>query len=400
MKLSIDNFRSIKNQIVEISPITVLYGPNGAGKSSLLYSLQTLKNVLLYSNEPTRFFNYNFLSLGGFEEVVFDHKKNEAMSIGISLEILNAMVSYSVILKTNEGRFILSIVDENKPEVKLELAVSFPYQGNQKIEQIVNSYSTPFTLVWDGFTCQLKADPSAPQDLKDVERFLQIANSAAEQIRKTNIVPIKRGFSKPNFQQTTVTPALITEDEVASYLASEPHKVSRISFYLEQILGRDFRLNTKIGTAIFALDVLDNNTGISCGLVNEGFGVNQIIYFLAKCLNDDSKLICIEEPEVHLHPSAVKKLAESLVKMFHEEDKHFIISTHSETFVLTLLSLVAKKELKLSDISCYLVSKQKRNTVFEEQIINEKGQIQGGLTSFLEDELSDVLKFLAVPDSK
>src|SRR2546430_13105128 len=44
-------------------------------------------------------------------------------------------------------------------------------------------------------------------------------------------------------------------------------------------------------------------TGVSTELVNEGFGVNQMVYFLAKALNADAGWTCVEEPEIHLHPS-------------------------------------------------------------------------------------------------
>ena len=54
MKLDIKNFRSIKDQSVELAPITVLYGPNGSGKSSLLYSLLVMKNVILNLEQPNR----------------------------------------------------------------------------------------------------------------------------------------------------------------------------------------------------------------------------------------------------------------------------------------------------------------------------------------------------------
>jgi len=61
MRLAIKNFRSIKEQVIELAPINVVYGPNGAGKSSLLYSLLTLKNVVLNPNQqPGGFFNYVF----------------------------------------------------------------------------------------------------------------------------------------------------------------------------------------------------------------------------------------------------------------------------------------------------------------------------------------------------
>jgi predicted ATPase len=86
MKLSIRNFRSVKNQDLELAPLTVVYGHNGAGKSTLIYALPTLKNVILNPNQPpAAFFNYSFITLGAFDAVVFDHQLDNQIEIGVSL---------------------------------------------------------------------------------------------------------------------------------------------------------------------------------------------------------------------------------------------------------------------------------------------------------------------------
>ena len=53
MNLEIKNFRSVKEQKIELAPITLVYGANGAGKSSLLYALLTLKNIILNPNQDS-----------------------------------------------------------------------------------------------------------------------------------------------------------------------------------------------------------------------------------------------------------------------------------------------------------------------------------------------------------
>ena len=71
MKIQVENFRSIKKETLELSPLTIMYGKNGSGKSSFLYALLTLKNIALNSNQsPDGFFNYQFMSIGGFDQVV------------------------------------------------------------------------------------------------------------------------------------------------------------------------------------------------------------------------------------------------------------------------------------------------------------------------------------------
>ena len=193
-----------------------------------------------------------------------------------------------------------------------------------------------------------------------------------------------------------MSPVLITEDEVATSLSSDKYLVSKVSHYLEAILGRDFRVNHRSGTAIFSLDATDKRTGVGAELVNEGFGVNQAVHLLARCLHKESEWVCIEEPEIHLHPTAVRALAAAFVRMVQKEKKRFVISTHSESLVVALLALVARSELKPSDFACYLAKKDAMETDFERQIVKENGQIEGGLTSLIEAELADVRDFMQV----
>lgn len=87
LKLIIRNFRAIRDQILEVAPITVIYGENGTGKSSVLYALLTLRNIVLNPNQPVdAFFGYSFLGLGNFKAVVFDHNDQNQIALGVELE--------------------------------------------------------------------------------------------------------------------------------------------------------------------------------------------------------------------------------------------------------------------------------------------------------------------------
>ena len=132
--------------------------------------------------------------------------------------------------------------------------------------------------------------------------------------------------------------------------------------------------------------------------MNEGFGVNQLVYMLAKVLHSDAGIVCIEEPEIHLHPSAVRRLARALADIARENgDKHLIISTHSEQFIMSLLALVADGAYTPRyDSAIYLVTKEGKESKFQRQQVNEGGQVEGGLASFMEGELEDMKAFLGV----
>lgn len=398
MRLTIDNFRAIEHQEIDLAPITVVYGANGAGKSSLLYALLTLKNVILSSNAAVSgFFNYGFASLGGFDAVVFDHLANREIGLSLAVQKAESTVEHSISFSEGKGIFRISL----KGDVSLgaELPVTFPYPANLAVSFAYHGATGPDDAVfsWNGIAAQvLKPAQASPGDLQRASAHVVAMNGPAEVLRRAGIVPLKRGFSKPYYQSQPLSPLLITEDEVATHLSLDKYLISRVSFYLEKILDRDFRVNVQPGTAIFSLDATDRRTGVATELVNDGFGVNQMVFFLAKALSRDAELTCVEEPEIHLHPSAVRAFGRALAEMINIEKKAFLVSTHSEAFVTSLLALVAEGRLSAADVAFYFVRKEGKKAVFERQSVHADGQIEGGLGSFMEGELQDLRSFLKV----
>jgi predicted ATPase len=128
-------------------------------------------------------------------------------------------------------------------------------------------------------------------------------------------------------------------------------------------------------------------------MVNEGFGINQLVHMLTVCLYSKTKVIAIEEPEIHLHPSMVRKLVHAMVDITSKNDKRIIVSTHSETFVLSLLAQIADGKISVDDVSFIFAEKEDGESKFTKQEASSDGQIQGGLSSFMEAELEDMAIF-------
>jgi len=396
MKLTIKNFRSIRSQAVDLAPITVVYGPNSSGKSSLLYTLLTLKNIVLNPNQqPAAFFNYNFLNIGGFEQAVFDHNVNLEMSIGIELATPDGPVSYNIALKGTSGHFTLSIPQDDRRHLSWSMGVSYPYSMNTRSEIPHPDKIEAGVVNWNGVSSQVVMKHPNAEAQQHLEKLAARLNVPAERARRIDVVPLKRGFTKPQYSVGTTVPIPVTEDEMATWLYNNQWVEDKVSVLLESIFSRDFRVRSIPNTGFFSLKAVDKATGVGSELVNEGFGVNQMVYFLARCLAPATGLVCVEEPEIHLHPSAVRKVARTLPTIMTEEDKQFLISTQSETFVLALLALVAEGRLKRDQVAFYLVQKERKETRFERQDVNEHGQVSGGLASFMEGELEDVRTFLA-----
>ena len=419
--LSLRNFRSIEEARVEIAPLTVVYGPNGSGKSSLVYGLLTLRNFLTNPNQNTpSLFAYPSMSLGGYQEVVHRHDTDNSLAFLFGATSSSELSSWFALTMKESGAvssmwFPKESVRTDERIVSwpsyLDLVIALPYQANQQVEDTfsikadsrsekLDPPSAPFagTLVWNGLSFAARLNRDFPT-YKDIIRQLnERANLPMELARQTGFVPLRRGFSKPAHQIVNVTQTLGTEDEVASLLAGSTDRflAYQISGFVEKIANRRIQAQSQIGTSMFTIDSVPTGKGIPVSIVNEGFGINQLVYMLTICLYSRYKIVAIEEPEIHLHPSMVRELAIALAEIAVENDRRLIVSTHSETFVVALLSQIAAGKIKADDVSFVLAENPNGSTVLTQQKANRNGQIEGGLHAFMSSEAKDLVDFLGL----
>lgn len=421
--LGLKNFRSIEDATFEIAPLTVIYGPNGSGKSSLIYGLLTLRNFLSNSNQNVpSLFIYPSISLGGRDEVVHRHlaDKSIALSIGVS-NPQELSSKFTLTLRESGGMIDLSFDRDSllqdpriagwPPSLGMDIAV--PYQGNQQVdsgfalttrlpcseeEADLDPGTVSGTLHWNGITLSARLTSDAATYSDEIRHLNGRANLASELARQTGFVPLRRGFSKPMYNLVSVSSVLGNEDEVASLLAGSADRflAYEISRFVEKIACRRIQTQAQIGTSAFSIDSIPTGKGVPASIVNEGFGINQLVYMLTVCLYSHYKIVAIEEPEIHLHPSMVRELAITLAEIAVEKDRRLIVSTHSETFVVALLSQIAAGKISAADVSFIHAENPNGSTVLTQQNANRYGQIEGGLRAFMASEAKDLLDFLGL----
>jgi len=430
-RLYLENFRAIFNNELELGRITVLTGPNNAGKSSILYGLLALKNVVLNSNQSLDgFLNLGFLNLGGFSQTVHLKDENSNIVVGIEGSRDGASSRYWASLGKKASELRLST---SQPfPVSLKLEVTFPYPANQSTGCEVKGEFGIAKISWNGITPTISIEKgprpegtetseSAEQKDEQIEKsetpengqssasaeqkgeqdviadISSSLNAPIEELRAVEFIPLRRGFIKPNYSSVPMQQQLLTDEELATLLATDRDLEGRVAFYLEKIVDRTFNVRSTLGTANFYLQSRDRCTGLVADLVNEGFGTNQLVTILTKALRKDMRTICIEEPEIHLHPELMDKLVNVLIETVRNEDKSYVITSHSEHIVISLLNKVAKGQLRPDDLAVYYLSKDGRRAKIERQQINEKGQMKGGLKGFYETELRQTREFFKIP---
>lgn len=399
-KLRLKNFRAIEDGEITLAPLTILTGANNSGKSTVSYALLTLKNVVSNPNTTLdSLFSFGFINLSGFKENV-SLKEDDRRQISIEIEGETANEGaeihskYGVVLGRQSSSFY---VESLKPTpISLKLDVTFPYPANLNTGIALGEEFGGAKVSWNGLNPTVSFEEhtgSNDRIQRDVSASLFFL---VEDIKRVDFVALRRGFSIPIYTPQPVSPQLVREEEVATLLSGDRDLEGKISFYLEKIVGRNFDVRAILTTSNFQLQTMDRETGLICDLVNEGFGTNQLVWLLAKALRRDQQIICIEEAEIHLHPSAIINLVDVLVQIAEEGGKKFLISTHSEHFVISLLNRISQKRMPASAVKFYFMRKERRKTVIEEQRVNDEGQIEGGLKGFYDTELTQLRDFLSV----
>lgn len=391
-KLGVENFRSIEACNVELAPVTIFFGPTSAGKSTLFYALLVLRNFILNPSQAVDgLFNLGFQNLGGFEACIFNHTISKSLRVTASF---GKNSSYTLLLRKNEADIL-----ENNDLLDLIAKVPIPYGANQTWPFPYSENGEEFVVNWNGFAATVSSKSGTTGAQARAVNLAETLNAPVEAIKRVDVCPHRRGFFKPSYTSTPLTPTPTSEDEVATLLINDQNSAPRISINTVEIFDRDFRTTTAPGTATTYLQTTEQKGGRVPGLlVNDGFGVNQVVYMLAKIHRSDVETVLIEEPEVHLHPSVIRKFARVLAQLATEEGKQLIFTTHSEQFLLSILACVKEKRLSPEQLRCYHVSRERKQSNFTHEPVSQEGQISGGLSSFIEGELQDIRSFLAVPE--
>ena len=396
--VGIKNFRSIADMELNLGRITVLTGANNSGKSSVIYALLTLKNAVTNPNQVLdSVFNLGFINLGGFKETVYRKQIDQSISIMLKLKLRkdrNAFVDYSLRLKPNAS---YSAINLPLDDITAGVLIDFPYKLDNVATIKSDNFPPDTSILWNGISGTLISERTPNQtvfaeDLSTAnkfkrERLIKDVNSPLQTISHTDFIPIRRGFTKPFFSPIPLTQQITNEDEIATLLYADRELASDVAHHLEKIVDRRFSVVPVANTTNFYLQTRDEKTGFTADLVNEGLGTNQLVTILAKALYKNASFICIDEPEIHLHPSIIDKLVNVLIDITNERNKQFLISTHSEHFINALLSAVIKKRITPEEVKVYHLTKEGWDTKAEEQKINADGQIEGGLSHFYAAEL-------------
>ena len=106
-----------------------------------------------------------------------------------------------------------------------------------------------------------------------------------------------------------------------------------------------------------SLSLVDRRTKTQVTLTDVGFGINQVLPIIIEGIaSPPNAIICVEQPEIHLHPRLQAETADLMIETSEGENgKQWIVETHSELLILRLQRRIREGALKPTDVSVIYV---------------------------------------------
>lgn len=354
-KLRLSNLLSFppnSEQAFELKPLNVLIGPNGAGKSNVIEALELLRAT------PTNFATA-IRDGGGADEWLWKGEEGEKTAT-IEIETGEAPTglatptgrSLRYRLEFTSTRHRVEVVDEAVEEAKPRSGYERPYfyyrfdHGHPVInitEQVQNSVAEGDKR----WTRRLKRDDLAPDQSvlaqrKDPELYPEITWIG----RKFGEIQTFREWTFGRFASLRQPqPVDLPDDRLLPDNRNLGLILNQVNFLnpqrFEDIMRRFFPRFERIVTGIHGSSVQFylHETGFNSPIASTRLsdGTIRFMALLAILLAPSPPpLVCIEEPELGLHPDAVALLGELLVEA--SERMQLVVTTHSDALVSALTS--------------------------------------------------------------
>lgn len=121
-----------------------------------------------------------------------------------------------------------------------------------------------------------------------------------------------------------------------------------------------------------------------------GTGIRYVIPILLSVISNKNTTICIENPELHLHPKAQSKLMEIICEESIANNNQLIIETHSDHIVNSLRVLSKERVIPNEDIKIIFSNRDE----IHEISIDSTGRFDRKPTEFFDEFEIQLVKLL------
>ena len=439
--LRIQNFKGWEDTgPIRMAPITLFFGANSSGKSSIGQFLMMLKQTVESPDRKVVFYpggKNSAVQLGSYKEMVFrrDPKKEISFeyqwSLHDSLTIKDPISDQSFKGDTLDFEAEVGLSDSNLLEVRRTKyrVLKEDYQS-LSVELKKKGDKREYTVSAEGYNLVRKRGRGWL--LRDVGRFYGFPDEAvayyqnAEFLQELNLEqellfksiyylgPLRTKADRL-YTWTGVTPESVGfagENTVAAILAARDRRISlgyrQRTKPLEEIVSsklkemgliEKFKVNPiSEQRQEYEVDVHTKGSMGWVDLPDVGFGISQVLPVLVQCFYaPPGSIIIIEQPEIHLHPSAQSALADVMINAINSKENgndrniQLVIETHSEHFLRRLQRRIAEGVIDEEKVSAYFANINKIPAALESLQIDQFGNIRNWPEHFFGDEMGDII---------
>lgn len=338
--LTIENYRAFASaQKIDICPLTLFFGWNNSGKSALVRFLPLLAESVIHTNPP--------IFLSG------DAGNKAAWSDLVCKATGRNVMGFTLQWRTTLGTFAAQWKVRGSHD-----------GGRQEIESFdltCSALSRSFTEnQFTGLVPDIVAGDKAERDVANLKKWLQQLADQVQWIRGVRKRPDRHtSYSGGTSSKLRADGGDAVDHLIAAQLRSvgDPLLTTVRDFFAA--LGGHLSLDNPFDN-IWRIQLYP--VGIRKILVNlcdTGEGYTQILPILvamARARSGGPKILCLEQPELHLHTQAQVELAKLLVASVMTEQKpSILVETHSEVLLISVQVAIAEGQISPDLVRVYWV---------------------------------------------
>ncbi|MBL0588303.1 DUF3696 domain-containing protein [Aeromonas veronii] len=151
--------------------------------------------------------------------------------------------------------------------------------------------------------------------------------------------------------------------------------------------------NNMSGKVLYML-LEDLRTKVQVTASDVGFGIGQLLPIIVQGLAGKDQTICVEQPEIHLHPVLQGHFGDYFIDTAKTRNNQWLIETHSESLMLRLQRRIKEGVIKNSDVCVLYVDAKKNGAEVTELRLDQDGDfIDSWPNGFFEERFNDVFGY-------
>lgn len=339
--LSLENFKSIKDEDFELTNLTLFSGFNGMGKSSVLQSLLLMRQSFDKHLLPTIGLSLSgeFVNLGNGKDLLYAYAEDEYIKIETCWDNAHLLLIFDYDENSDMQPLSASSTIDNNAFKESLFVSNFQYLSAERISP-KSVYDVSEYAVNQRRTLGAKGEYTAHFLSQHGDESILIAEMVHARSATNTLIDNINAWMSEITPGTKVITRLIPDINQASL---------HYQFTSASELTNKFRPE------------------------NTGFGLTYVLPVVTALLSaKPGDLLLIENPESHLHPSGQSIVAQ-MMAIASQNDVQILVETHSDHILNGVRGAIKNKKISQDNVLVYFLSRDINSD--EHQVDVEKIEI-------------------------